>query len=93
MAHPLKGLEFVRSHDLPRGEIRQLSGRVFEISPDTLKLLRLMPSHAWEHAADGAATLTEALQIAARMAMTLDEALRDFFEREDADGDLPPLDG
>src|SRR5262245_17027429 len=64
MAHPLKGLEFVRTHDLPRGEIRQLNARVFEINYDTLTLLRLLPSHVWEHAADGAATFTEALQIA-----------------------------
>jgi hypothetical protein len=92
MAHPLKGLEFVRIHDLPRGEIRQLNGRVFEINHDTLKLLRLMPSHVWERAADAAANFTEALVIVARMAMTLDKALRDFFEREDTRGELPPLD-
>ena len=92
MAHPLKGLEFVRSHDLPRGEIRQLNARVFEIDYDTLKLLRLMPSQVWEYAADGAATFTETLQNAAQLAMTLDKALRDFFEHEDTNGDLPPRD-
>jgi hypothetical protein len=43
MAHPLKGLEFMRNHVLPRGEIRQLNARVFEINHDTLKTA---PAHA-----------------------------------------------